>query len=414
MDPILRKAPGPARPRRLRWNGPGRGLGSEDVTPGTQAQLPMFPLNTVLFPGVSVPLRVFEDRYRALVHHLLRVSDPAERVFGSVGHPRGLRGGRPRRPVAVPGRLPDAAHRGRVAPRRHLRRGRGRARPDRARAARHHRACSPSGTCWSGPGTTGDAPPEVVEAARATFAAYRVALMEIREDPFPDALPRDAGYLSWTLAAVAPLPAARAAGAARGRGHRRAPDHGHRAAALGAAGDERDPVAAGDPGRPDALVAQLARTCETWRGSRPAARRPPSRSPPPGSTFELRPYDHDPRAESYGLEAAEALGVAPEQVFKTLVAAVDGALAVAVVPVSGLLDLKALARALGGSRATMADPAAAQRATGYVVGGISPVGQRRRAADGGRRRARWRTRRCWSRPVGAASTSRSPRPTWWP
>ncbi|MFC5178909.1 Cys-tRNA(Pro) deacylase [Nocardioides taihuensis] len=97
-----------------------------------------------------------------------------------------------------------------------------------------------------------------------------------------------------------------------------------------------------------------------------------------GVAFELRPYDHDPRAESYGLEAAEALGVAPERVFKTLVAAVDGELTVAVVPVSGLLDLKALARALGGSRATMADPAAAQRATGYVVGGISPVGQRRR------------------------------------
>jgi Cys-tRNA(Pro)/Cys-tRNA(Cys) deacylase len=97
-----------------------------------------------------------------------------------------------------------------------------------------------------------------------------------------------------------------------------------------------------------------------------------------GVAFELRPYDHDPRAESYGLEAAEALGVAPERVFKTLVAAVDGGLVVAVVPVTGLLDLKALARVLGGSRAVMADPAAAQRATGYVVGGISPVGQRKR------------------------------------
>jgi Cys-tRNA(Pro)/Cys-tRNA(Cys) deacylase len=96
-----------------------------------------------------------------------------------------------------------------------------------------------------------------------------------------------------------------------------------------------------------------------------------------GVDFVLRAYDHDPRAESYGLEAAEALEVSPEQVFKTLVASVDGSLAVAVVPVAGLLDLKALARALGGSRATMADPAAAQRATGYVVGGISPVGQRR-------------------------------------
>lgn len=96
-----------------------------------------------------------------------------------------------------------------------------------------------------------------------------------------------------------------------------------------------------------------------------------------GAPFTLHPYDHDPRAESYGLEAAEALGLDPARVFKTLMATVDGRLAVAVVPVSGKLDLKALARALGGSRAAMADQAAAERATGYVVGGISPLGQRR-------------------------------------
>src|SRR5690606_12194560 len=78
------------------------------------------------------------------------------------------------------------------------------------------------------------------------------------------------------------------------------------------------------------------------------------------------PYDHDPRAASHGLEAAEALGVPPEQVFKTLLAEVDGRLAVGIVPVSGSLDLKALAKALGGSRAVMADPADAARATGYV------------------------------------------------
>ncbi|MFA6299105.1 MAG: Cys-tRNA(Pro) deacylase [Nocardioides sp.] len=96
-----------------------------------------------------------------------------------------------------------------------------------------------------------------------------------------------------------------------------------------------------------------------------------------GVTFELHEYDHDPRASSYGLEAAEALGLAPERVFKTLLADVDGRLTVAVVPVSGQLDLKALARAVGGSKAAMADVSAAQRATGYVVGGISPVGQKR-------------------------------------
>ena len=96
-----------------------------------------------------------------------------------------------------------------------------------------------------------------------------------------------------------------------------------------------------------------------------------------GIEFRLHEYAHDPRAESYGLEAAEALGLDPARVFKTLMATVDGRLATAVVPVSGQLDLKALARALGASRAAMADVVAAERATGYVAGGISPVGQRR-------------------------------------
>lgn len=95
--------------------------------------------------------------------------------------------------------------------------------------------------------------------------------------------------------------------------------------------------------------------------------------------FTLHAYAHDPASElPYGEEAARALGVAPERVFKTLVAEVDGALTVAVVPVSGSLDLKALAAAVGGKRAAMADPADAERATGYVRGGISPLGQRRR------------------------------------
>ncbi|MBM7515307.1 Cys-tRNA(Pro) deacylase [Nocardioides nitrophenolicus] len=96
-----------------------------------------------------------------------------------------------------------------------------------------------------------------------------------------------------------------------------------------------------------------------------------------GVAFTVHEYDHDARAESYGGEAAEALGIAPERVFKTLFADVDGALVVGVVPVSGQLDLKALARAVGGRKAAMADPRAAERATGYVVGGISPLGQRK-------------------------------------
>jgi Cys-tRNA(Pro)/Cys-tRNA(Cys) deacylase len=81
---------------------------------------------------------------------------------------------------------------------------------------------------------------------------------------------------------------------------------------------------------------------------------------------------------SYGLDAAAALGVDPHRIFKTLIATVDGRLVVAVVPVAGELDLKSLADALGGRRAEMADAAAAERATGYVVGGISPIAQRRR------------------------------------
>jgi Cys-tRNA(Pro)/Cys-tRNA(Cys) deacylase len=92
-----------------------------------------------------------------------------------------------------------------------------------------------------------------------------------------------------------------------------------------------------------------------------------------GIWFQLHEYDHDPAAPSFGLEAAERLGVEPGRVFKTLVADVDGALTVAIVAVSAQLDLRAL-----GKRAALADAHAAERATGYVTGGISPLGQRRR------------------------------------
>ena len=92
-----------------------------------------------------------------------------------------------------------------------------------------------------------------------------------------------------------------------------------------------------------------------------------------GITFTVHEYAHDPKAASYGLEAAEKLGLEPTRVFKTLVADVDGTLTVAVVPVTAQLDLKAL-----GKRAAMADQKLAERATGYVAGGISPLGQRKR------------------------------------
>ncbi len=96
-----------------------------------------------------------------------------------------------------------------------------------------------------------------------------------------------------------------------------------------------------------------------------------------GVEYTLCPYDHDPAADSYGLEAAELLGVEPDLVFKTLMAHVaDLGLVVAIVPVSEMLDLKALASAFGYKRAAMAEVRAAERSSGYVAGGISPFGQR--------------------------------------
>jgi len=98
-----------------------------------------------------------------------------------------------------------------------------------------------------------------------------------------------------------------------------------------------------------------------------------------GVAFTPHTFEHDAAARSYGLEAAEALGIDPDRVFKTLLADVEGTgIVVAVVPVSGSLDLKALAAAVGGKRAEMAEPGVAERRTGYVVGGISPIGQKTR------------------------------------
>lgn len=97
-----------------------------------------------------------------------------------------------------------------------------------------------------------------------------------------------------------------------------------------------------------------------------------------GIGFSVHEYEHDARERQFGAEAARELGLDADCVLKTLMTVVDDQLAVAIVPVSGSLDLKALAGALGGRRAEMAAPDVAQRATGYIVGGISPIGQRRR------------------------------------
>ena len=98
------------------------------------------------------------------------------------------------------------------------------------------------------------------------------------------------------------------------------------------------------------------------------------------TTYTLHPYDVPGGGDghAYGADAADAIGVPHQQVFKTLVAEVDGVFTVGVVPVCASLDLKALAAAVGGKRAVMADPARAEKITGYVRGGISPLGQRKR------------------------------------
>lgn len=170
--------------------------------------LPMFPLNTVLFPGVTVPLRIFEDRYRAMVHSLLRVEDPAERVFGSVGiregYEVGEHGAQSLYRVGVRLQVTEVE--------RHedgtfslLAVGRDRIVMDRLDSSGDfpvgHVSERPE------PDLVVDADLEdVMDRARATFTAYRAALAAIRADPHEGALPADPSYLSWTLAASAPLP----------------------------------------------------------------------------------------------------------------------------------------------------------------------------------------------------------------
>ncbi len=167
--------------------------------------LPMFPLNTVLFPGVSVPLHVFEDRYRALVHHLLRVEDPTDRVFGSVaireGYEVGDHGAQSLFRVGCRVQLTEVESNADgtfdiVAV------GLERIQLERLDTS----GTFPVGHVVDSPEDGSTVPEHVLDRARATFTAYRAALAEIRSDPYAGSLPRDATYLSWTLAACAPLP----------------------------------------------------------------------------------------------------------------------------------------------------------------------------------------------------------------
>lgn len=169
------------------------------------ATLPMFPLNAVIFPGVSVPLNVFEDRYRALVHHLLRVEDPAQRLFGSVGIREGYEVGDH-----------GAQSLFRVGCRVQLTEVESHADGtfsivavglDRIQLERLDTSGTfPVGQVVDKPESGEPVPAELVTQARSIFTAYRAALAEIRSDPYEGSLPKDPSYLSWTLAACAPLP----------------------------------------------------------------------------------------------------------------------------------------------------------------------------------------------------------------
>lgn len=166
--------------------------------------LPMFPLNTVLFPGVSVPLRVFEDRYRALVHHLLRVEDPAERVFGSVGIREGYEVGEHgaqwlfRVGCRVKMTEVEAYADGTfelVAV------GLDRIELERLDTS----GAYPVGEVTPLAEHDVRVPDDLARRARLTYERYREALLELDRVPPDDQLPRDPAYLSWALAALAPL-----------------------------------------------------------------------------------------------------------------------------------------------------------------------------------------------------------------
>ncbi|HSU03225.1 MAG TPA: LON peptidase substrate-binding domain-containing protein [Nocardioides sp.] len=169
--------------------------------------LPMFPLSTVVFPGMSVPLHVFEDRYRMLVNHLLTVDDPAERVFGTVaireGYEVGDHGAQSVYRVGCILQLTEVERNDDgtfdiVAVAR-----------ERMKLEEMQRGVDfPQGVVAAVPEPEVDVPQQVLDRARSTFTAFRAAMTELAGDPFSGTLPRDPDYLAWTLSALTPLPMA--------------------------------------------------------------------------------------------------------------------------------------------------------------------------------------------------------------
>lgn len=178
------------------------------ATPGPQPiSVPMFPLGSVVFPGMSVPLHVFEDRYLSLVSHLLGEAEPAERVFGTVaireGYEVGDHGAQSVYRIGCLMQLTEAEERAdgsydivAVARDRLL--------LDHMEIGGDH----PRGVASILPESDTGVDEEVLNRARATFTAFRAALADLQGDPYSGALPRDPDYLSWTLSALAPLPLA--------------------------------------------------------------------------------------------------------------------------------------------------------------------------------------------------------------
>ncbi len=329
-------------------------------------RIPLFPLGTVLFPGALLPLRIFEERYRQLLADLLDRPEP-EQVFGVVaireGREVGADGVRSLHEVGCTARLrlvePTTDGSIHVVT----------AGVQRFQLLSLDPSAAPYPTARVDPlpEPLGECPPALADSVARLFLQYRAELLGVEAAV---ELPADTGAAGLRRRGV-PAHRDRRPAAPAGRPGRRRP-------AARRAGP--DAPGAGDRGQPAerARRAPHPLAAGTQLGSASVPGTPATvalaRAKVP---FTEHAYGHDPAAGPYGLEAAAALEVTPARVFKTLLARVDGALTVAVVPVSGQLDLKALAAAVGGKRAEMADPKDAERVTGYVVGGISPVGQRK-------------------------------------